>query len=154
MQVARSGDVIVVTEMSRAGRRPGALLTWLDELETAGIGFESISENILLVPGEENPLGRLLVHILSAVASLDRSVLLSRAEAGRREAMKAGVRFGRPEKLGDAEKAKLVRLYKASLAEGMTATASARETGRTFDVSERTVWRIVAAADAAKGVAA
>lgn len=150
MQVARRGDRIVVSELSRAGRRPSALLTWLDELEEAGIEFESLSENIVIVPGEENALGRLLLVILAAVAELDRRVLLARAAAGREEAMKAGVRFGRPEKLSDAEKAKLVRLYRASLADGMTATASARETGRTFDVSERTVWRTVRAADAAK----
>lgn len=150
MQVARRGDRIVVSELSRAGRRPSALLTWLDELEAAGIEFESLSENIVLIPGEENLMGRLLVQILSAVAELDRRVLLARAAAGREEAMKAGVRFGRPEKLSDAEKAKLVRLYRASLADGLSATASARETGRTFDVSERTVWRTVRAADGAK----
>lgn len=156
MQHARRGDRIIVTELARAGRRPAALLTWLDQLAENGVEFESLSEGIVIVPGETNPLGRLLVHLLAAVAELERSVLLSRAAAGREEAMKKGVRFGRPEKLSsEAEKAKLVRLYKASLADGMTATASARETGRTFGVSERTVWRIVRAAEQGKaGVAA
>jgi DNA invertase Pin-like site-specific DNA recombinase len=149
----RPGDRVVVSELSRAGRRPAALLTWLDGLEERGIEFESLSENIVIIPGQENTLGRLLLVILAAVADLERKVLLARAEAGRREAMKQGVRFGRPEKLSEAEKAKLVRLYKASVAEGMTATASARETGRTFDVSDRTVFRIVRAAEDAKAAA-
>ncbi|KQM36826.1 recombinase family protein [Microbacterium sp. Leaf203] len=151
MQHARAGDRIIVTELARAGRRPAALLTWLDQLADAGVEFESLSEGIVIVPGESNPLGRLLVHLLAAVAELERSVLLARAAAGREEAMKRGVRFGRPEKLSPAEKAKLVRLYKASLADGMTATASARETGRTFSVSERTVWRVVREAEQSKG---
>ena len=150
----REGDRVVVTELSRAGRRPAALLTWLDELEERGIEFESLSENIIIIPGQENTLGRLLLVILAAVADLERKVLLARAEAGRREAMKQGVRFGRPEKLSDSEKQKLVRLYRASLADGMTATASARETGRTFSVSERTVWRVVRAAEQSKAGAA
>lgn len=147
MQHARRGDRIIVTELARAGRRPAALLTWLDQLADAGVEFESLSEGIVIVPGESNPLGRLLVHLLAAVAELERSVLLARAAAGREEAMKNGVRFGRPEKLSAVEKAKLVRLYKASLADGITATASARETGRTFGVSERTVWRVVRETD-------
>ncbi|MBN9209567.1 MAG: recombinase family protein [Microbacterium ginsengisoli] len=154
MQHARAGDRIVVTELARAGRRPAQLLSWLDQLSESGIEFESLSEGIVIVPGESNPLGRLLVHLLAAVAELERSVLLARAAAGREEAMKKGVRFGRPEKLTASEKAKLVRLYRASLADGMTATASARETGRTFGVSERTVWRVVREAEQKAGAAA
>lgn len=154
MQHARAHDRVVVTELARAGRRPAQLLSWLDQLSENGIEFESLSEGILIVPGESNPLGRLLVHLLAAVAELERSVLLSRAAAGREEAMKNGVRFGRPEKLSAAEKQKLVRLYRASLADGMTATASARETGRVFNVSERTVWRVVRDAEQKAGAAA
>lgn len=141
----RAGDRVVVTELARAGRRSSALLSWLDDLEQRSIEFEALSENIVIIPGDENPVGRLLVAVISAVAEMDRSVLLARAEAGRREAMKAGVRFGRPEKLDDAQKRALARAYNAAVNEGQSATSAARETGRVFDISPRTVFRIVAA---------
>lgn len=140
-------DRVVVTELARAGRRASALLTWLDDLERRGIEFEALSENILIIPGEDNMVGRLLVSVCSAVAEMDRQVLLSRAAAGRKEALAAGVRFGRPEKLDAAQKKALVRSYTAARNEGGTATASARETSRVFGVSPRTVFRVVADAE-------
>lgn len=59
--------------------------------------------------------------------------------------MKAGVRFGRPEKLDEAQKRALARAHNAAVNDGQSATAAARETGRVFGVSPRTVFRIVAA---------
>lgn len=141
----RSGDRVVVTELARAGRRSSALFTWLDDLERRGIEFEALSENILVIPGKNSPTGRMLLAIISAVAEMERKVLLERAAAGRKEAMAQGVRFGRPEKLDDAQKRALARAYNAAVNEGQSATAAARETGRVFDISPRTVFRIVAA---------
>lgn len=141
----RAGDRVVVTELARAGRRSSALLSWLDDLEQRSIEFEALSENIVIIPGDENPVGRLLVAVISAVAEMDRQVLLARAAAGRKEALAQGVRFGRPEKLDDAQKRALARAYNAAVNEGQSATSAARETGRVFDISPRTVFRIVAA---------
>lgn len=138
-------DRVIVTELARAGRRPAALLTWLEELDRRGIEFESLSEGIVLIPGNPNAVSRLLVTVLAAVADLERQVLLARAAAGRKEAMAAGVRFGRPEKLDEAQKRALARAHNAAVNDGQSATAAARETGRVFGVSPRTVFRIVAA---------
>lgn len=141
----RSADRVVVSELARAGRRPAALLTWLEELDRRGVEFESLSEGIVLIPDNPNAVSRLLVTVLAAVADLERQVLLARAAAGRKEALAAGVRFGRPEKLDDAQKRALARAYNAAVNEGQSATSAARETGRVFDISPRTVFRIVAA---------
>lgn len=141
----RAGDRVVCTELARAGRRPAALLTWLEDLDRRGIEFESLSEGITLIPGNPNAVSRLLVTVLAAVADLERQVLLARAAAGRKEAMAAGVRFGRPEKLDEAQKRALARAHNAAVNDGQSATAAARETGRVFDISPRTVFRIVAA---------
>lgn len=143
--LTRRGDRVLVTELARAGRRPAALLTWLEELDRRGIEFESLSEGIVLIPGNPNAVSRLLVTVLAAVADLERQVLLARAAAGRKEAMAAGVRFGRPEKLDEAQKRALARAHNAAVNDGQSATAAARETGRVFGVSPRTVFRIVAA---------
>lgn len=141
----RAGDRVVCTEIGRAGRRPAALLTWLEELDQRGVEIEFLAEGLTFVPGEPNIVGHLVVGIMASMASAERSTLLMRAEQGRKQAMAQGVRFGRPEKLDDAQKRALARAYNAAVNEGQSSTAAARETGRVFDISPRTVFRIVAA---------
>ncbi len=122
MQHARRGDRIIVTELARAGRRPAALLTWLDQLAESGIEFESLSEGIVIVPGETNPLGRLLVHLLAAVAELERpcsSVERQRAVRG----IEAGVRFDDPRSSAPPRRKSWHVCIARASPMGMTATA-------------------------------
>lgn len=143
--ILRAGDRVVCTEIGRAGRKPAALLAWLDELDHRGVEVEFLNEGLVFIPGTPNAVAHLIVGIMASIASMERSILLMRAEQGRKEAMKAGVRFGRPEKLDEAQKRALARAHNAAVNDGQSATAAARETGRVFGVSPRTVFRIVAA---------
>ena len=91
----QAGDVLVVWKLDRLGRSVLHLVRTINELESQGIKFQSLTDHI----DTSTPQGKFQLHVLAAVAELDRSLILERTKAGRTAAMKRGVRFGRPVKL-------------------------------------------------------
>jgi len=122
LEMARSGDVLVVWSLSRLGRSVRHLIEISDELQRREIGLRSLTENI----DTTTPTGRFLFLVLSAVQNLERDVLIERTRAGLAAAAARGRRGGRPPVL-DADK---LRAAKAMLASGtMTSTEVARQLG-------------------------
>src|ERR1700751_2791167 len=84
-------DVVVVWACDRLERSTKHLLQVLDELSELGIQFLSQREAI----DTEGPLGRALIVIISAIAELERSLIVERVRAGMRRAKLEGRRIGR-----------------------------------------------------------
>ena len=84
-------DVLVVWSIDRLARSTKHLLQTLDELNGLGIQFVSQREAI----DTEGPLGRAIVVIVSAMAELERCVIIERVRAGMRRAKLEGRRIGR-----------------------------------------------------------
>ena len=84
-------DVLVVWSIDRLARSTKHLLQTLDELNGIGIQFVSQREAI----DTEGPLGRAIVVIVSAMAELERCVIIERVRAGMRRAKLEGRRIGR-----------------------------------------------------------
>ena len=84
-------DVLVVWSIDRLARSTKHLLQVLDELSGLGIQFLSQREAI----DTEGPLGRAIVVIVSAMAELERCVIIERVRAGMRRAKLEGRRIGR-----------------------------------------------------------
>lgn len=99
MNYAREGDQIVVTRLDRLSRSAFELQTTLKELESKNVDIHVIEQDI----DTSTPTGRLLFHMISAIAEFERSIINERSEAGRRAAMKRGVKFGRNAKLSDED---------------------------------------------------
>jgi DNA invertase Pin-like site-specific DNA recombinase len=84
-------DVLMVWSIDRLARSTKHLLQTLDELNGRGIQFLSQREAI----DTEGPLGRAIIVIVSAMAELERCIMIERVRAGMRRAKIEGRRIGR-----------------------------------------------------------
>jgi DNA invertase Pin-like site-specific DNA recombinase len=87
----RQIDLIVVWKLDRFGRSLKQLVTALDELSCLGIGFISYQDNLDLT----TPQGRLIFHIIGAMAEFERELIRERVKAGIDNARRKGKRLGR-----------------------------------------------------------
>jgi DNA invertase Pin-like site-specific DNA recombinase len=87
----RRFDVVVVWSSDRLARSTKHFLQVLDELNGLGIQFLSQREAI----DTDGPLGRAIIVIVSAIAELERSLIIERVRAGMRRAQLEGRRIGR-----------------------------------------------------------
>lgn len=99
----RPGDVLVVVKLDRLGRTLHHLLDTIRDLDANGIGFRSLSEGI----DTTTPSGRLLLHIIGAIAQFERDLIVERTQAGLKAARARGRVGGRrpvmtPEKIAVA----------------------------------------------------
>lgn len=115
----RKFDAVLVWSCDRLARSTKHFLEVLDELNELGIRFHSQREAI----DTEGPLGRAIVVIISAIAELERSLIVERVRAGMRRAKLEGRRIGRTPL--DVDRAALVRDRLA----GMSLTKVAKKYG-------------------------
>ena len=130
----RKFDGVLVWSCDRLARSTKHFLQVLDELNELGIQFQSHREAI----DTDGPLGRAIVVIISAIAELERSVIVERVRAGMRRAKLEGRRIGRTPL--DIDHAALVR----DRLNGMSLTHCARKYG----LSRASVVRFVREAQA------
>jgi DNA invertase Pin-like site-specific DNA recombinase len=96
-------DVVLVWSCDRLARSTKHFLDVLDELNGLDIRFVSQREAI----DTDGPLGRAVTVIISAIAELERSLIVERVKAGMRRAKLDGRRIGRTPL--DVDHAALVR---------------------------------------------
>lgn len=87
----RPGDMLVVWRLDRLGRSLIDLIRLVTDLGARGVEFHSLSEAI----DTSSPGGRLLFHMLAAMAEFERSLISERTRAGMAAARARGSRIGR-----------------------------------------------------------
>jgi DNA invertase Pin-like site-specific DNA recombinase len=87
---ARAIDVLLVAELTRVGRSVKGLATVIAKLTARDVSLVSVRESIDL----STPSGRLLVHMLSAIAQFEVECLGERTAAGLRAAAARGAAVG------------------------------------------------------------
>lgn len=129
----RSGDTLVITELSRMSRSLLHLLHIVRELEERGVELQSLRENI----DTTTAAGRGFLSIMGAIAQMEREIKAERAAAGRAAARARGKSGGRPRT--DPDKLEQARiLYQNS-------TQSAAEVCQLFGFSRRTLFNYLTA---------
>jgi DNA invertase Pin-like site-specific DNA recombinase len=90
---ARRGkfDVVLVWASDRLARSVKHFLEVLDELSRLNVEFLSFRENL----DTGGPLGRAFIVIISAIAELERNLIIERVRAGMRRARLEGRHIGR-----------------------------------------------------------
>ena len=93
MSDARRGrfDVVLVWASDRLARSVKHFLEVLDELTRLNVEFISFRENL----DTGGPLGRAVIVIISAIAELERNLIIERVRAGMRRARLEGRHIGR-----------------------------------------------------------
>lgn len=97
LRALSAGDVLVVWKLDRLGRSLAHLIQITTRLEASGIGFRSLSEAIDTTTAS----GRLLFHVIGAIAEFERSLISERTRAGMAAAKARGRHLGRERKLTD-----------------------------------------------------
>lgn len=92
LDLARSGDVIVVWRLDRLGRSLKELIETVTDLAARGIELKSLKENI----DTATPTGKFLFHIMAALTEFERDLISERTQAGLEAARARGRRGGRP----------------------------------------------------------
>jgi DNA invertase Pin-like site-specific DNA recombinase len=105
----KSGDVLVVWKLDRLGRSLAHLIEVITDLRDYAVGFCSLSEAI----DTTTPGGRLIFHVMGALAEFERELIAERTRAGMSAARRAGIRLGRPRKLTVAQIDKAQQRIKA-----------------------------------------
>lgn len=123
------GGMLVVWRLDRLGRSLPRLINLVDELGRLGAEFQSLTEHI----DTSSSGGRLIFHIMGALAEFERSLISERTRAGMEAARKNGKHLGRPPSLSTED----IEAAQRALLQGNSWEAVAEAHG----VSTRTLHR-------------
>jgi DNA invertase Pin-like site-specific DNA recombinase len=102
---ARSGDTVIVWKLDRLGRSLKDLIETLNLLKDRGVDFISLTEHI----DTTTPGGKLIFHLMGALAEFERDLIRERTNAGLAAARARGRVGGRPRKLATNGKVALAQ---------------------------------------------
>lgn len=87
----KSGDMLVVWRLDRLGRSLVDLIQTVNRLSKRGCEFRSLTESI----DTSSSGGRLVFHMMGAMAEFERAIISERTKAGMEAARARGSRIGR-----------------------------------------------------------
>jgi len=127
---ARQKDTLVVWKLDRLGRSVKHLIDTVNDLKERGIGFRSLQENLDTTTSS----GKLLFHVVGALAEFERDIIRERTNAGLLAARARGRLGGRPRVLNT----KQIQMAKALLQDRQN---SINDVCMTLGVSRSTLYR-------------
>lgn len=107
LEVVLPGDVVVVWRLDRLGRSLKHLVATVSDLGERDVGFRSLTEAIDTTTAG----GKLLFHIMGALAEFEHQLIVERTKAGLAAARARGRQGGRPRKVDEAKAALIRQLY-------------------------------------------
>jgi DNA invertase Pin-like site-specific DNA recombinase len=129
----RPGDTFVVWKLDPAGRSLAHLMELLKGLQHREISFVSLTEQI----DTTTPSGKLIFHLMAALAEFERDIIRERTNAGLAAARARGNVGGRPRKLQSNAKVALAHQLFASKEHSISELCSA------LGISRATLYRYV-----------
>lgn len=90
---AKSGDKLIVSELSRIGRSTFDVLKTIHTLNKKGVDVYLVKQNMLI---DQSPMGKLMVAIMAAFAEMERDLMIQRVMEGLKRARESGKHLGRP----------------------------------------------------------
>lgn len=129
MKACRKGDTLVVWKLDRLGRSLIEVLEVCQRLERKGAGIHVITEKI----DTTTAMGRFVLHILAALAEMERGLIVERTKAGLAAARARGRIGGRIRTVTPAMEARAIKLLRAG--------ASPAEVARTLGISKSLVYQ-------------
>lgn len=127
----RKDDIVVVWKLDRLSRSLKDLLFIMEQIESKGAGFRSLTENI----DTTTSAGKMMMQMVGVFAEFERNMLKERTRKGLDYAKEQGRVGGRASKLNSKQKQEIIKLYQ----EGK----SAPELAVLFNVHKATVYRVL-----------
>ena len=105
----RKDDSLVVWKLDRLGRGVKGLVDLVTDLETRGVHFQSVTDQI----DTSTPAGRFFFHVMASLAQMERELIVERTRAGLEMARRQG-RIGGRKRLMTESKVEAARQLLAS----------------------------------------
>ncbi|MCW0398821.1 DNA-invertase hin [Xanthomonas sacchari] len=106
LEILQAGDKLVVWRLDRLGRSLVHMVHLLDHLGERQVSFRSLNEQI----DTGSSSGRLVFHMMAALAEFERSLISERTRAGMAAARAEGRKLGRLPALDDRQCVEALRL--------------------------------------------
>lgn len=132
LDYVREGDTVRVWSMDRLARSLQDLVGLVQQLVDRGVAVEFVKERLAFSPDSDDPYARFQMHVLGAVAELERSIIRERQREGIAKAKQRGVYTGRRRALSPEQ----VDAARERIAAGVPKAAVARDLG----VSRQTLY--------------
>jgi DNA invertase Pin-like site-specific DNA recombinase len=131
LNFARPGDTICVLKLDRLARSSKQLLDTAETLKERGINLKSLTQDI----DTSTPTGKMVFHIMSAIAEFERDIIRERTIEGIEAAKARGEKFGRPRLVTPEiiEKAKVALVENPNM--------SVQKVADSFGISETSLYR-------------
>lgn len=136
LRECRSGDTLIVWKLDRLGRSLPHLVETVRDLDTRGVGFKCVQENIDTTTSG----GKLIFHIFASLAEFERDLIRERTTAGLTAARARGRTGGRPKGVDQKKQ-------KAALALKQDPRHSVREICEIVGISRNTYYKYTQAGD-------
>ena len=136
-------DIILVSELSRLGRKCDEILETIKYLKDNRINCYFLKEqlSIFSLDGKENPYLTIMCAVLGTAAELEREAIYYRLKSGRDKFIRDGGKVGKPKGSGVKDRAQLATEYK-SIIRCLRSGQSVRHTALITGYSPSTVQRI------------
>lgn len=131
----RSGDALTVWKLDRLGRSVKGLVDLVNQLESRGVHFQSLTEGI----NTRTAAGRFFFHVMASLAQMERELVVERTRAGLTAARKLGRIGGRKRRMTEGK----VRAARKLLGNG----TPPREVATSLGVSVPTLYRWLPASE-------
>ena len=131
LRTLRKGDTLVVWRLDRLGRSIRHLIDVISKLQARGIEFRSVTENI----DTSSAGGRMIFHVIAAMAEFERSMISERTVAGMAAARQRGQSLGRRRSMTDEQCVEAAR--------ALTLGESIADVAQRYKVHPRTLKRLI-----------
>jgi len=128
----RKSDTVVVWKLDRLSRSLKDLLLTLEQIESVGAAFQSLTESI----DTTTPAGRMMMQIVGSFAEFERAMLRERTQQGIKAARQQGRVGGRRPKLLPQQQKEIITLVSSGQKTGADAA-------RLFRVHPSTIARLL-----------
>jgi DNA invertase Pin-like site-specific DNA recombinase len=128
----RRGDTFVVWRLDRLARSIRDLFKKLEQIEEAGAKFRSLTENFDTTTAG----GRLLLHVIAAMAEFERDLTIERTQAGLRRARERGEVLGAKPKIS-------TKKFNAIVADLKKRDLSVKDVAKKHGVATSTIYHLI-----------
>ncbi|MBQ0733891.1 recombinase family protein [Aquimarina celericrescens] len=101
----REDDIVIVWKMDRIARSVSHMLKLVEQFNELGVSFKSIQESFMDTTSAH---GKFIFTLFSAIAQMERDIIIERTRAGLDSARRRGVQFGRKRGLNEEAKKKAI----------------------------------------------
>lgn len=129
LDVIRKGDTLIAWKLDRLGRSVQNLVDLMNLLQSGGVGFKSLTENM----DTTTPGGVLIFNMFAAMAQFERDLICERTNAGLQAARARGHVGGRPSKLNERQRTRIRELYQSR-------ALTVQEIADQYQVSRQTIY--------------